>query len=139
MKPVLISLAGVVALVGVGVTLHAGLPTTIAAERSEAAAFLADRCGLTPERLRGASLDRDDWDKIAALSAVMNDNSNVKLTDAMTQLRLFWWGKHGHSDNDQAAYDEENQNLKKVDDLIWEIAGRAAKCGAAYGFVASGR
>jgi hypothetical protein len=68
----------------------------------------------------------------------MNDNSNIKLAGAITQLRLAWYGKHGSADNDPATHAQGEQMGGDVADQIDAMIVRAAQCGAAYGIVSRG-
>ncbi len=100
----------------------------IANPASDAAVFLDKTCGYKSEvaRTKKDPLSEVDFGSLAVVSAVMNDNSNVKLSDEITGLL-------------GSGMETFNQKEPAIGNRIWEIAERAAKCGAAFGMVASGR
>jgi hypothetical protein len=135
MKPIIYGIAALSSLA----LLYDHLPLS-AAQDSNAAIFLRDKCGYRPEAAREnkAPFDSPEFVNLARVSEVMNGDSNIKLFDAMTQLRLFWWDKHGRADNDAAAYKASTNMDAKVADQIDAMVVRAAQCGAAYGIVSKG-
>jgi hypothetical protein len=130
MKPLLISLAGVAALVGVGLALHAGLATQ---QDSSAAVFLRDKCGHRPESVQ-APFDSADFINFARVSLVMTPFSEVELADAVTKLSLFRWNKNDGDD----AYAEAQRMAGAIDDQVDAMVIHAAQCGAAYGIAQRG-
>jgi hypothetical protein len=99
----------------------------IAHPQSEATTVLEKQCGLYASSARGSKDPLAyDFGSLAVVSAMMNDNSNIKLSDKITRLL-------------GSDLDKFNREEPAIGNLIWDIAARSAKCGAAFGLVASGR
>ena len=111
---------------------------------SQAAVFLEKTCGYLPSAARKKQdlLADVDFGSIAAVSAIMDNNSNIKLGDELYDLKAFWLDHLGKSEGDLWLHhdmDEFNAKETKFARHVWAIAERAAKCGAALGLAASGR
>lgn len=123
-------------LVLAGVFL-AGVWAGLGAQDSKVAVFLRDTCGYKPEVARENKVPFElvDLANLARVSAVMNGGSNLKLSSAILDLRMFWTKEKIGDPAAEARADEMSQD---IGDQIDAMVVRAARCGAAYGIVSKG-